>query len=197
MASISSVAQYLDKHPEGKETLSQLAELAESLGLTPSIKWNAPVYTFEGKNILGLGAFKAHVAVWFFNGVAMTEYSQYLHNAQAGKTHGMRQWRLSLTEPVDLALAQRLFLAAIDVRDIKTEKPASAPKINLESALLMDTLAHDDALKSAFAQLAPYKQKEYHQHISGAKREATQAKRLAASLPLIAKGMGLNDKYRK
>ncbi|MEH6656250.1 DUF1801 domain-containing protein [Leeuwenhoekiella marinoflava] len=32
-----------------------------------TFKWNVPVYTVDGKNVAGLGRFKNHFGVWFFN----------------------------------------------------------------------------------------------------------------------------------
>ncbi|MDT0687112.1 DUF1801 domain-containing protein [Autumnicola psychrophila] len=41
------------------------------------MKWGAPVYTLEGKNVIGLAAFKNHCAMWFFNGASLKEIRLY------------------------------------------------------------------------------------------------------------------------
>ena len=48
----------------------------------------------------------------------------------------------------------------------------------------------------SFDSLTPFKQKEYSEHIGSAKQEKTRISRLEKSIPLIAEGKGLNDKYR-
>jgi uncharacterized protein YdeI (YjbR/CyaY-like superfamily) len=32
------------------------------------LKWGIPTYTVNGKNLVGIGAFKTYVGLWFFNG---------------------------------------------------------------------------------------------------------------------------------
>jgi uncharacterized protein YdeI (YjbR/CyaY-like superfamily) len=51
-------------------------------------------------------------------------------------------------------------------------------------------------LKKAFGKLAPYKQREYAEFISQAKRADTRDRRLEKSIPLILAGRGLIDRYR-
>jgi len=41
--------------------------------------------------------------------------------------------------------------------------------------------------------LTPGRQKDYHEHINSAKREATKKSRIAKSIPIIMQGLGLND----
>jgi len=62
---------------------------------------------------------------------------------------------------------------------------------------LAKALESDAVLKASFEQLTPGKQKEYAEHIGGAKREQTQIERLAKIRPMILEGKGLNDKYKK
>lgn len=49
------------------------------------------LYILNGKNVIGLGAFKNHFAIWFFNGVFLKDEKQLLTNAQEGKTKALRQ----------------------------------------------------------------------------------------------------------
>ena len=61
---------------------------------------------------------------------------------------------------------------------------------------LQRLLKANKAAGAAFAKLTPGKQREYAQHIADAKREATRASRIEKILPMISKGIGLNDRYR-
>jgi uncharacterized protein YdeI (YjbR/CyaY-like superfamily) len=54
----------------------------------------------------------------------------------------------------------------------------------------------DKRLKSAFEKLTPYKQKEYIEHISSAKKKETKIARMEKSIPMILEGVGLHDKYK-
>ena len=54
-----------------------------------------------------------------------------------------------------------------------------------------------DGKNAAFENLAPYKKREYAEHLSNAKREETRARRLEKIIPMILAGKGLNDRYRR
>lgn len=53
---------------EGKwvDEVMLLRELALSVGLEETIKWGGPTYTYNGKNVLGLGGFKNYACIWFW-----------------------------------------------------------------------------------------------------------------------------------
>ena len=51
------------------------------------------MYTIDGKNVAGIGKFKHHFGVWFFNGSLIKDKYGRLHNAQEGKTKALRQLR--------------------------------------------------------------------------------------------------------
>jgi uncharacterized protein YdeI (YjbR/CyaY-like superfamily) len=50
-----------------------------------------------GKNLLGIGAFKNHFGLWFFQGSLLKQNTKLLVNAQEGKTQAMRQIKLDKT----------------------------------------------------------------------------------------------------
>ena len=197
MSKIQNYQDYLAKHPEWESALQLLHELISKTELEPSIKWGAPVYTLQNKNVVGLGAFKSYVGLWFFNGALLEDKDKVLHNAQEGKTKAMRQWRFSAEKDIKKRLVTRYLKEAIEnQRAGKTIKPQKAdPSFELppELAQLFKTRKK---LHQQFESLTPYKQKEYAQHIGSAKREATRQSRLEKAIPLIEQGLGLNDKYR-
>lgn len=63
--------------------------------------------------------------------------------------------------------------------------------------LLLNAFDKDKNLKTAFEKLTPYKQKEYIEHINSAKREETKKNRLEKIMPMVLRGVGLHDKYKK
>ena len=64
-----------------QEELRLLRRVIQESGLTEEIKWSAPCYTHNGKNILMLSALKESVVVSFFRGSQMTGPSK-----RVGKT---------------------------------------------------------------------------------------------------------------
>ena len=57
--------------------------------LLETIKWGVPVYTLNDKNVLGMGAFKSYVGIWFFQGAFLDDPQKKLINAQEGKTKAL------------------------------------------------------------------------------------------------------------
>jgi uncharacterized protein YdeI (YjbR/CyaY-like superfamily) len=61
---------------------------------------------------------------------------------------------------------------------------------------LRDALLANTNLNKQFNALAPYKQREYCEYITEAKRQKTKESRLEKIIPMISMGKGWNDKYR-
>ncbi len=178
------------------EELSRIASIIEKAPLEKSIKWGLEVFTLNGQNVISYCGFKNHFAIWFYKGVFMNDPYKVLVNAQKGKTKSLRQWRFSAMEEIDEGKILEYIQEAIEVEKkglkIKAEKfePAVMPK------LLEEELKKNEALKLAFGQLTPGKQKEYAVYINEAKQEQTKQRRLEKIKPLILLGVGLNDKYK-
>lgn len=192
----SSNLNAMPKNSQWTDLEIHLRELVTATGLKEEIKWGMPVFTFEGKNVLGFAGMKNHFAVWFYNGVFLTDPEGILINAQEGKTKAMRQWRMLGLEDLD----DRKFLAFVR-EAIENEKkglvwkPEKSEKLSLPE-ILEAKLNADPQLKKAFEGFTPFKQKEFAEYIQEAKRDATKVSRLEKIIPMILEGIGLNDKYR-
>lgn len=160
------------------------------------MKWGAPTYCIKGKNVVGIGAFKNYVGLWFHQGVFLQDPAKVLVNAGENKTKGLRQWRFKSVEEIDTDLIKGYVLEAIDNQKkglvIKVEK---SREIELPT-LLEKELKANASLKTAFSQFTFGKQKEFAEYISGAKQETTKQRRLKKIIPMVLEGIGLNDKYR-
>lgn len=95
------VAHFFKNTPHFKEELNTLREIILSTGLKETFKWGFPVYTYDSKNIAGIGAFKNYFGFWFFQGAMLSDPLKILVNAQKGKTKAMRQLRLTDMESID------------------------------------------------------------------------------------------------
>ncbi|HZJ35900.1 MAG TPA: YdeI/OmpD-associated family protein [Gillisia sp.] len=196
MQKIESVDQYIQSHPKWTEILLELRELLNSTVLTETIKWGGPVYTLDGKNLLGIGAFKNHSALWFFQGALLQENTNLLINAQEGKTKVLRQIRFEAVSKID----KQELLKYID-ETISLHKQGKEIKPNLNKEILIpsklsDFFKSNSELKKAFSILNPGKQREYAEYITEAKRNETKQKRIEKIIPMIKVGIGLNDKYK-
>ncbi|MDE2726463.1 MAG: YdeI/OmpD-associated family protein [Gemmatimonadota bacterium] len=192
-----SVEDYLDGHVEWRSLLERLRAIMNACKVEETVKWGQPCYTHDGKNVVGIGAFKEFVSVWFFQGALLRDEHGVLVNAQEGRTRAMRQWRFQAVEEIDEPMLRAYVAESIENqrqgKAIKAErkKPVEVPD-ELAGALAEDRDAGD-----RFNTLTPGKQREYTEYIAEAKRAETRARRLVKILPMIRAGHGLNDKYKK
>lgn len=192
-----SIIASIEKMKRWHDEIYMLREILLSCGLEEAVKWGAPVYMHNGKNICGIMGFKDHAALWFFQGVFLKDESKVLINANEESTKGLRQWRFTDHKQIKPALIKKYIKEAIQVSesDKKIERTASVPLIIPE--ILVKKMKKTAGLKTAFASLTPGKQKDYIQYITQAKQEKTQESRVEKITPLILSGKGLNDKYIK
>jgi uncharacterized protein YdeI (YjbR/CyaY-like superfamily) len=196
MKKANSVDEYLEVNSNFSEALSLLRKIISSTELEETLKWSAPVYTLNGKNVLGLGAFKNHFGIWFFNGVFLKDEKNLLVNAQE-KTKALRQMRFESIDEINENAVLDYIKEAINNQKMGKElKPEKKDKKLLISKELKEVFKQNSELNEAFNNLTAYKQKEYVEYIDTAKREATKQSRLEKIIPMILKGAGLNNKYK-
>lgn len=197
MKKIYSVDEYIEENIHFSEALILLRTVVKSTELEETIKWNAPVYALNGKNVVGLGAFKNHFGIWFFNGVFLKDEHNLLVNAQENKTKALRQMRFETINDIDKNIVLAYVKEAIvnqklgkEIKPQRTKKEFTIPT-ELKHLITVNTF-----FKKSFNLLSPYKQKEYCEYISSAKRDSTKQSRLEKITPMVLSGVGLNDKYK-
>jgi len=177
------------------EELDALKAILNKTPLVETTKWGAPTYTYNGKNILGLGGFKHFFTIWFYKGVFLKDEDKVLINANEENTKSLRQWRFTSKDEIDEKKVLQYVHEAIEVEkaglEIKPEK-----KETVIPELLQQELDADPAVLEAFMKLTPFKQREYCEFIETAKQEKTKLARLEKIKPMILQGIGLHDKYR-
>ncbi|MDO5977789.1 YdeI/OmpD-associated family protein [Flavivirga spongiicola] len=197
MKKIYSVEEYIEEHAHFSEALILLRDIINRTESVETIKWNAPVYTINNKNVLGLGAFKNHFGIWFFNGVFLKDKHNLLVNAQENKTKALRQMRFESVSDIDKDIILDYVKEAIENQKLGKEiKPDRNKKETVIPKELNNLLIKNKDLKNSFESLSPYKQREYCEYVDSAKREATKQTRLEKITPMILQNMGLNDKYK-
>ncbi|GAA4277428.1 YdeI/OmpD-associated family protein [Aquimarina mytili] len=191
-----SVDEFIAKKGNWRKQLEVIRSIMLSTDMQETIKWGVPVYTVDGKNVVGIGAFKSYVGIWFYQGVFLKDHHKKLINAQEGKTKGLRQWRFTLKDEIDQNLVLRYVEEAIqNQKEGKEIKPEKSKALEIPSEL-SSALTENNTLKQSFEQFTPFKQKEFIEYIATAKREATRLSRVEKIMPMILNGIGLNDKYR-
>lgn len=197
MKKVHSVEEYIEVNTHFKEELEVLRALILSTNLEENIKWSAPTYSLKGKNVLGIGAFKHHFCIWFFNGVFLKDEHNRLETAQE-KTKALRQLRFNTLNDINKPLVLDYVRESIENQELGKEiKPKRTTKKDiLVPELLNEELKTNSKFKAAFNALSPSCQREYCNYINEAKREATKISRLEKIKPIILNGKGLHDQYK-
>ncbi len=192
----SRVDDYLARHGQWRQQMRAFREALLAAGLDETIRWGIPAYLREGAILIGFAGFKRHCALWFHQGVFLEDAASKLSDSREGKTKAMRQWKFAAGEEVPRELLRDYAAEAIANHDAGTRhEPVSRPlRMPRE---LEQAMREDAALRAAFSKLTPGRQKEYAEHVGGAKQEKTRRSRLEKARPLILAGAGLNDRYRR
>lgn len=196
MKKVNSVEEYIENHEQWGDALIVLRHIMHKTELIETVKWSSPVYTINGKNVVGISAFKHHFGIWFFNGVFLKDEQQVLINAQEEKTKALRQWRFTSINDINKPLVLVYIKEAIENQKLGKELKPEKKKIALIPKELENKLKEDENLNKKFKSLTSYKQREYIEYISTAKRDVTKQNRLEKITPMILQGIGLNDKHK-
>ncbi len=196
MKRAKTVDDYLNATRAWRREAAKLREILRTTPLDEEVKWGAPCYTYKGKNVVGIGAFKSYFGLWFFQGALLADEDDVLINAQEGKTKALRQWRMTSAGDIRPAAIKRYVKEAIMLVDEGREiAPARTRRLSVP-AELSEAFQSNKTAKDAFERLRPGQQREYAEHIATAKREDTRQRRIDKIIPMIIAGQGLNDRYR-
>ena len=191
------IQSYIDENEKFKDILHELRRIVKGEDFEETIKWGIPTYVHDKANLVGIGAFKNHVGLWFFQGALLQDKAKILHNAQDGKTKAMRHIHFrefdEINESILKAYLQETIKNQRNGLKVKFNKPTKNVIIPQELAFYLN---QDNKMKNAFENLTPGRQKEYAEYIQSAKKEQTKSDRMKKIAPLIKAGKGLNDKYK-
>ena len=190
------VDAYIADSTRWRAELEKLREILLSCLLHEEYKWESPCYTFRGNNIIGMRGFKGHCAVWFFKGALLSDTYKIL-TRPGENTQAMRQIRFTSLEEI-IEAAQKLKEYVLEA--IEVEKLGLKVKFKKTGEILLPDefqakLDAMPALKTAFYDLTPGRQREYGRYFSEPKQARTRESRVEKCISQILDGIGLNDKY--
>lgn len=197
MLKSKNVEDYIEERSHWKAQLNQLRAILLSTELEETIKWGAPIYCIEGKNVVGLAAFSQYAGLWFYNGVYLNDPHNFLINAQEGTTKAMRQLRFKHGENISTQRVRDFVEGAIANQKAGIELKPEQSKPLIIPRELNEVLQEDSVLAKNFDSLNLTRKREFAEYISEAKRISTKQTRLQKIIPMIDQGIGLNDKYRQ
>jgi len=197
MKRFKTVDEFILNAVTGQDILMILRDLLNSTDLVETIKWGAPAYTINGKNVVGLGSFKSYTGLWFFQGALLNDRKNVLVSATDGQTRALRQWRFQSAEEIDPDLVLKYVQEAIENQKQNKAVKADRDKPIVIPDELNQAFRDNPNLKASFQAFTRGKQREFADYILEAKQEKTRQARLQKIIPLIQQNIGLNDKYRK
>jgi uncharacterized protein YdeI (YjbR/CyaY-like superfamily) len=167
-----------------------------STEMEETLKWGAPAYIINKKNVVGLGAFKSYAGLWFFQGALLKDPKKLLINAQEGKTNAMRQMRFASLDDLDINVIRAYVDEAIQNQKAGMEiKPVSKREFKIPEEM-GKAFENDAGLKEKFESFSHSHRREFAEYVSEAKRPETRIRRLEKIIPMIKNTKGLNDRYR-
>jgi uncharacterized protein YdeI (YjbR/CyaY-like superfamily) len=190
----SKVDFFFNKASQWKEEFEQLRRIILDSGLAEELKWGQPCYTFQGKNIILIHGFKEYCAVLFFKGALLNDPESILIQQTANVQAG-RQVRFTGVKEI---VKRAPILKAYIYEAIEVEKAGLKQKIKKTSDYNMpgefkNKLDKNLALKNAFNELTPGRQRAYLFYFSQPKQSKTRESRIEKYMKRILEGKGLND----
>lgn len=186
MARIQEVDEYIAKQAEfAQPILKHVREVVHQAlpDAEEALKWGVPYFTVNGKNAVGMAAFKQHASVIVCS------------DERAGGGMGNFGKLTSVDElPADNKLIAQFQDSAIKVQDAKATRPNPKPALDTPDDL---AAAIDGApgARAVFDGFTDAQRRDYIEWIVSAKREATRAKRVATAAEWISEGKRRNWKY--
>lgn len=191
--SITSPEIFFDKAQKWQAEMRKLREIVLTCGLNEEVKWYQPCYTFDGHNIVIIGAFKDYCGLGFFNGALLKDPQGVLTrtgDVQAGRMMCFT----SLNEVEEMAPVIKAYIAeAIEVEKAGLKVEPRKTEDYPVSVEFQEKLDADPALKAAFEALTPGRQRGYLYFLAAPKQSATRTARIEKNLQRILDGKGLND----
>ncbi len=191
-----TVKEFFVMHEKWLPILEVLRDIMMNTEMEETLKWGAPTYTINNKNVVGLGAFKSYAGLWFFQGALLKDPKKLLINAQEGKTSALRQMRFTSIDDLDINAIKAYVAEAINNQKVGREiKPAAKRDFTIPEEL-QKAMDKDADLKAKYEAFSHSHRREFAEHIAEAKRAETRIRRLEKIIPIIKGKKGLNEKYR-
>ena len=171
--------------------LKQLRMICLDCGLTETLKWDVPIYTFHNKNIVGINGLKASCAISFFKGALLSDPLGILIKPGAHTQAG--RWIKFISEEEIAAnedVLKAYIFEAIEVEKTGLKvihKKTEDYPVPLEFKHKLDEFP---VLKAAFEALTPGRQRAYILYFSSAKQSKTREARIEKYMQQIIEGKG-------
>ncbi len=185
---------YFTKATKWQKEIEKLRTIILDCGLIEELKWGCPCYTFQKRNIVLIHVFKEYCALLFFKGALLNDANGILIQ-QTENVQAARQIRLtSVRQIVKMEPILKAYIyEAIEVEKAGLKVPLKKTKEFSMPEEFQNKLNKNPALKKAFNELTPGRQRGYLLYFSAAKQSKTREARIEKYMPQILDGKGLED----
>jgi uncharacterized protein YdeI (YjbR/CyaY-like superfamily) len=188
------VDDYINKAKLWQTEIKTLRSIALDCGLIEELKWGVPVYTFNNKNIVLIGAFKENVALSFLKGVFLNDSEKILTSPGANSRSVKMARFINNSQITKLKSVLKAYIfEAIEVEKSGLKVKAATTSKNDFPEELKTKFKKNSALKKAFMALTPGRQRAYIMFFSDAKQSSTRVDRIEKYTERIINGKGMND----
>jgi uncharacterized protein YdeI (YjbR/CyaY-like superfamily) len=176
------------------EELRELREILRESGLKEEMKWGAPCYTRDGRNVVMIAALKECCVLSFLQGAALSDPDGWLESPGPNSRFGRYLKFRSLTDVIERReAAQLLIQRAIAWADSGATFVPDAEPDPLPDAL-QQLLDEDPALRLDFDTLTPGRQRSHAIYVGGAKGFEARQRRAERCAEKIRAGLGFHDR---
>lgn len=183
------IESYFDRAPAFAQPICAILREAIATAdpdLTPTWKWNSPVYEKnETGMILGIGIFKEHVRMSFFEGALIPLPAGFSVASEESKS--MRGLKFTDANQIPVPELVEYIRAATKIKYGTAAKTLGHEQIEIPEDL--KALLSENELLEAFDKLAYTHRKEYVRWINEAKRPETRTSRLTKTAERVAAGL--------
>ena len=182
---------YLRKAKKWQKEMEKLRKISLRCGLTEELKWGKPCYTFQKSNVVIIQGFKEFCALLFCKGALLNDPNGILK--KFGWQAARRIPFTNVREIVEMEPILKAYICeAIEAEKagLKVNYKKNPEHIPEEFQSKLDNLP---ALKTAFDELTPGRQRGYIFYFSAPKQSKTRESRVEKCMQQILKGKGLND----
>jgi uncharacterized protein YdeI (YjbR/CyaY-like superfamily) len=185
---------FFTKAKKWKQEYEQLRKIILDCDLVEELKWGQPCYMFEKKNIVLIHGFNEYCALLFFKGALLKDAKKILIQ-QTENVQAARQIRFtSIKEINKLEKTIKAYVyEAVKIEEAGLKVPLKKTKEFKMPEEFKQKLDKNGALKKAFYELTPGRQRGYLLFFASAKQAKTREARIEKHTQDILDGKGLTD----
>ncbi|MEO8162973.1 MAG: DUF1801 domain-containing protein [Ilumatobacteraceae bacterium] len=178
-----------------QEETKKLRRILLDCQLTEELKWSKPCYAYQKNNVVIIQGFKEYCALLFFKGVLLNDPKGILKKTGVNTRVG-RQIRFTNVKEI---IKMEPILKSYIYQAIKVEKDGLKVSPPKKSELILpeefrSKLRKDSAMKAAFEELTPGRQRAYGFYFSAPKQSKTRESRIEKVRKQILSGKGLDGR---